>query len=70
MCPKSFLKIAVKPNNYQLYLPKFLQFCDNMSHKLLRQAIPEEMFEKSAMVHLAEISHAPPLSPPPSTQAY
>ena len=28
------------------------------------------MFQKSAMVHLAEISHAPPLSPPPSTPAY
>ena len=36
MCPRYFLKIAGKPNNYQFYLPNFLKFCDNISHKLLR----------------------------------
>ena len=30
-----FFKIAVKPNNYQFYLPNFFKFCDNISHKLL-----------------------------------
>ena len=36
MCPKCFLKIAGKANHYQFYLPNFLKFCHNISHKLLR----------------------------------
>ena len=36
MCPKCFLKTAGKPNNYQFYLPNFIKFFDNISHKLLR----------------------------------
>ena len=36
MCPKYFFKIVGKPNNYQFYLPNFLKFCDNISHKLLK----------------------------------
>ena len=43
MCPKCFLKIAGKSNNYQFYLPDFLKFCDNISHKLLR---PSQFLEK------------------------
>ena len=43
MCPKYFLKIAGKLNNYQLYLPNFLKFCDIISHKLLR---PSQCLEK------------------------
>ena len=34
--PNVFLKLAGKPNNYQFYLPNFLNFCANISHKLLR----------------------------------
>ena len=43
MCPKCFLKIIGNPNNYQFYLPNFLKFCDNISHKLLR---PSKFLEK------------------------
>ena len=43
MCPKCFLKLAGKPNNYQFYLPNFRKFCDNISHKLLR---PSQFVEK------------------------
>ena len=35
-CRKCFLKIAGKSNNYGFYLPNFLKFCDNISHKFLR----------------------------------
>ena len=28
------LRIVGKPNNYQFYLPNFLKFCVNISHKL------------------------------------
>ena len=31
-----FLKIAIKPNNYQFCLPDFLKFCGNIPHNLLR----------------------------------
>ena len=34
--PQMFFKVAGKPNNYQFYLPKFLEVFDNISHKLLR----------------------------------
>ena len=33
---KCFIKIAGRSNNYRFDLPKFLKFCDNISHKLLR----------------------------------
>ena len=36
MFPKVFLKIAGQPDNYQFYLPNFLNFCGNISQKLLR----------------------------------
>ena len=36
MCPKYFLKIAGKLNNYLFYLYNFVKFWDNISHKLLR----------------------------------
>ena len=36
--PNVFLKTATKPKNYQFYLPNFLRFCDNISHKLLRSS--------------------------------
>ena len=41
--PNVFLKTATKPKNYQFYLPNFLKFCDNISHKLLR---PSQFLEK------------------------
>ena len=37
------LKNAEKSNNYRLYLPNFLKFCDNIAHKLLR---PSQFLEK------------------------
>ena len=43
MCPKCFEKIAGKLNNYRFYLPNFLKFCVNISHKLLR---PSQFLEK------------------------
>ena len=43
MCPKCFLKIAEKPNNYQSYLANFRKFCDNISHKVFR---PTQFLEK------------------------
>ena len=62
MCPKCFLKIAGKSNNYRFYLPNFLKFCDNISHKLLRptKSIPGKMYGNSGMVNFAEINQAPP----------
>ena len=58
MCPKCFYKIVGKSNNYQFYLPNFIKFCDNISHKLLR---PSEFLEKfMEMVHFAEINQASP----------
>ena len=60
MFPKSFLKIAGKPNNFQFYLPNFLKFCDNISHKLLRPSQFLEIFGNSGMVYFAEINQAPP----------
>ena len=41
--PKVFKKITEKSSNYQFYLPNFLKFCDNISHKLLR---PSQFLEK------------------------
>ena len=41
--PKLFLKLAGKPSNHQFYLPNFLKFCDNISHKLLR---PNQFLER------------------------
>ena len=41
--PNVFLKIVGKPYNYHFYLPNFLKFCDNISHKLLR---PSQILEK------------------------
>ena len=38
MCSKCILEIVGKSNNYQFYLPIFLKFCDNISHKLLRSS--------------------------------
>ena len=38
-----FFKIGRKPKNYQFYLPNFLKFCDNISHKLLR---PTQFLQK------------------------
>ena len=38
-----FLKNSGKSNNYRFYLPNFLKFCDNISHKLLR---PSQFLEK------------------------
>ena len=43
MCPKSFLKIVGKSNNYEFYLPEFHKFCDNISYKLLK---PSQFLEK------------------------
>ena len=43
ICLKYFLKIAEKSNNYRFYLPSFLKFCDNISHKLLG---PSQLVEK------------------------
>ena len=44
--PNVFLKIAGKSNNYQFYLPNFLKFCGNVSHKLLRPSqFPEKVLE-------------------------
>ena len=36
-------KIAVKQNNFQFYLPNFLQFFDNISQKLFR---PSQFLER------------------------
>ena len=36
MCPRCFLEVAGKSNNYRFYLPNFLKFCGNILHKLLR----------------------------------
>ena len=44
MCPKCFLKIFGKPNNYHFYFPNFLKFCNNISHKLLRPSHSLEKF--------------------------
>ena len=41
-----FFKVAGKPNNYQFYLPKFLEVFDNISHKLLRPIQFLEIFPK------------------------
>ena len=41
--PKCFSKFTRKSNNYQFYLLDFLNFCDNISHKLLR---PSQFLEK------------------------
>ena len=38
-----FKKLPEKWNNYRFYLPNFLKFCDNISHKLLR---PSQFLEK------------------------
>ena len=43
MCSKCFLEIVGKSNNCQFYLPIFLKFCGNISHKLLR---PSKFLEK------------------------
>ena len=60
MCPRSFLKIVRKPNNYQFYLANFLKFCDNILHKLLRPTqFLEKNSENSRMVQFAEINPAP-----------
>ena len=62
MCPKCFLEIAGKSNNYRFYLPNFLKFCDNISHNLLR---PSQVLENYAKlrkflnVPLCEINQAP-----------
>ena len=37
------LNVFKKSNNYRFYLPNFLKFCDNISHKLLR---PSQFLEK------------------------
>ena len=60
MYPKCFLKIAGKSNNCRFYLPNFLKFCDNISHKLLRpsQSI-EKIYGNSWMVPFAEINQVP-----------
>ena len=42
-CAPNVFKIAGKSNNYRFYLPNFLKFCDNISHKLLR---PSQFLEK------------------------
>ena len=59
--PNVFLKIAGKPNNCQFYLPNFLKFCDNISHKLLSQfkVMLGNLSGNSGMVHFAEINQAP-----------
>ena len=44
-CPKCFIEIAGKSNNYRFYLPNFLKFCDNISHNLLR---PSQVLENYA----------------------
>ena len=41
-----FFKIAGKSNNYQFYLPDFLEFWDNISHNLLRTSRFLEKFMK------------------------
>ena len=51
MCPKYFLKIVGKSNNYRFYLANFLKFCENISHKLLR---PSQFLEK--IVEILELS--------------
>ena len=38
MCPKCFWKISGKWNNYQFYLPNFLKFWYNISHKFWDQS--------------------------------
>ena len=38
-----FFKITGKSNTYQFYLPNFLKFCDNISHKLLK---PSQFLKK------------------------
>ena len=40
---KSTPSVKKKLNNYRFYLPDFLKFCDNISHKLLR---PSQFLEK------------------------
>ena len=62
MCPKYFLKTAGKPNNYLFYLPDFLRFCDNISHKLLRPSQVLENFRKFWHGPLCRIKSGP--SPP------
>ena len=57
MCPKCFLKIAGKPNNYQFYLPNFLKFCENILNKLLRPS--GNIYGNSGMVYFAEIKLPP-----------
>ena len=47
------MKIARQPYNYQFYLPNFLKFCGNLSHKLLSS----RQFWKN-LVHFAEINEA------------
>ena len=46
MCVKWFLKIGGKSNSYQFYLTDFLEFYDNISHKLLRSSQFLEKFMK------------------------
>ena len=56
-----FLKISGKPNNYQFYLPNFLKFCHNISHKLLR---PTQYLEK--LPEILELTHFAEINPPPT----
>ena len=53
--PKCFTKTVGKPNNYQLYWPNCLKFCENISHNLLRP-VPGKICKNSGMVHFAKIN--------------
>ena len=60
LCPGCFLEVAGKSNNYRFYLPNFLKFCGNISHKLLRPSqFLKKFIRNSGMVHFAEINQAP-----------